>query len=168
MVAPEGFEYYVDRSSANDDRDGCLFMSDLDYEGNGSVGLANVSSGSWQSTDLQINRTGEIRRFVLWSGNPVDLKGKRPKLCAVNNPQGDTAVQEFEAELEISTRASVDFRNDTSVVQSPKLWLDEIAFKFCRRVVKYTSAGNQLGLLNLVNQARLKLTVFNSLITAIQ
>ena len=32
VVTPEGFEYYVDRSSANDGGDDCLFMSDLDYE----------------------------------------------------------------------------------------------------------------------------------------
>ena len=32
-VTPEGFEHYVDRSSANDGDNDCLFMSDLDYEG---------------------------------------------------------------------------------------------------------------------------------------
>ena len=41
-------------------------------------------------------------------------------LCAVNNPQKNTAVQEFEAELETSTRAVADFQNDRSVCQSPK------------------------------------------------
>ena len=48
--------------------------------------------------------------------NPSVVKRKRPKLCA----QGDTVVQEFEAELETSTWANVDFRNDRSAVQSPK------------------------------------------------
>ena len=33
VVTPEGFEYYVDRSSANDKGDDCFFMSDLYYEG---------------------------------------------------------------------------------------------------------------------------------------
>ena len=58
--------------------------------------------------------------YVEWSGNPGDLKEKWPNLCAVNNPQGDTAVQEYEAELETSTRAVVNFQNDMSVFQSSK------------------------------------------------
>ena len=33
VVTPEGFEYCVDRSSANDERDDCLFMNNLDCEG---------------------------------------------------------------------------------------------------------------------------------------
>ena len=74
--------------------------------------------------------------------NPGDLKGKRPKLCAgkkglkretAKNPQGDTTVQEFEAELESSIWAVVDLQNDRSVV--PKIRKDEIGFKFCRRFV---------------------------------
>ena len=31
-VTPEGFEYYVDRSSANDGEYNCRFMSDFEYE----------------------------------------------------------------------------------------------------------------------------------------
>ena len=41
----------------------------------------------------QKNRIGQICRHVEWSANPGDLKGKRSKLCWVNNPQGDTVVQ---------------------------------------------------------------------------
>ena len=33
VVTPEGFEYYVDCSSANERGDDCFFMSDSDYEG---------------------------------------------------------------------------------------------------------------------------------------
>ena len=87
---------------------------------NGSVYPASVSSGHWRCTDLQTNRTGEICRQVEWSGNPGDLKGKWLKLWAVNNPQGDAAVKEFEAELETSTRAVKVFEKDRSVVQSSK------------------------------------------------
>ena len=32
VVKPEGFKYYVDRSSARDKGDDSLFMKDLDYE----------------------------------------------------------------------------------------------------------------------------------------
>ena len=32
IVSPEGFQYYVDRSSVNHGGDDCLFKSDLDYE----------------------------------------------------------------------------------------------------------------------------------------
>ena len=225
VVTPEGFEYYVDRSSANDKGDDCFFMSDLYYEGNeddetelppeffgctqetifkdvhlmapefsslvgggevdmreiepnqrtsaeclaednlranliekiggvieevpckaekrgcvsssdevesfqnenkvreksnGSVCSTSVSSGPWQCTDSQTNRTGEIFRQDQWSDNPCDLKGEWLKLCAVVNPQGDAVVQELEAELETSKRAVVNFQNDRSVFQSPK------------------------------------------------
>ena len=87
---------------------------------NGSVSPASVNCGPWQSADSQIKRKGEIFRQVDWSYNPVDLNKKRLKLCAVNYPQADTAFQEFETELEITTRAVVDFQNDRSVVHSPK------------------------------------------------
>ena len=87
---------------------------------NGSVYPASVSSGPWQCTDLQTNKIGEIFRQVEWSGNPGDFKGKWLKLWAVNNPQGDAAVKEFQAEIETSKRAVVDFQKDRSVVQSPK------------------------------------------------
>ena len=225
VVTPEGFEYYVDRSSANDKGDDCFFMSDLYFEGseddetelppeffgftqetilkdvhlmvpeflslvgggevdmreiesnqrtfaeclaednlranliekiggvieedpciaekrgcvsssveeesfrnknkireksNGSVYPASVSSGHWRCTDLQTNRIGDIFRQFEGSGSPGDLKGKWLKLWAVNNPQGDAAVKEFQAELETRSRAIVDFEKDRSVVQSPK------------------------------------------------
>ena len=83
---------------------------------NGSVCPATVSSGHWRCTDLQTNRIAEIFRQVEWSGNPADLKGKWLKLWAVNNPQGDAAVKEFQAELETISRAVVDFEKDRSVV----------------------------------------------------
>ena len=86
---------------------------------NGSVSHASVNCGPWQSADSQTKRMGKFFRQVEWSGNPGDLNGKRPKLCAVNKPR-DTAVQEFAIELETTTRAAVDFQNDRSVVQSPK------------------------------------------------
>ena len=87
----------------------------------GSVCPASVRSGHWRCTDLQTNSIAEIFRQVEWSGNPGDLKGKWLKLWAVNNPQGDAAVKEFEAELEIITRAVVDFQNDRCVFRSPKI-----------------------------------------------
>ena len=89
---------------------------------NGFVCSASVCSGPWRCTDLQTTKIGEICRNVEWSGNPVDLKGNWLKLWAVNNPQGDAAVKEFEAEfeLETSTRAVVVFEKDRSVVQSSK------------------------------------------------
>ena len=87
---------------------------------NGSVCPVSVSSGPWQCTDLQTNRIGEIFRQVEWSGNPGVLKGKWLTLWAVNNPQGDAVVKEFQAELETRSGAVVDFENDRSVVQSPK------------------------------------------------
>ena len=87
---------------------------------NGSVCPVSVSSGPWQCTDTQTNRIGEIFRQVEWSGNPVELKGKWLKLWAVNKPQGDAVVKEFQAELETRSGAVVDFENDRSVVQSPK------------------------------------------------
>ena len=87
---------------------------------NGSVYPASVSSGHWRCTDLQTNRIGEIFKQVEWIGNPGDLKGKWLKLWAVNNPQRDAAVKEFQAELETRSRSVVDFEKDRSVVQSPK------------------------------------------------
>ena len=224
VVTPEGFEYYVDRSSANDKGDDCFFMSDLYFEGseddetelppeffgftqetilkdvhlmvpeflslvgggevdmremesnqrtfaeclaednlranliekiggvieevpcvverrgcvssrdevesfrnknkireksNGSVCSAIGSSGPWQCTDLQTNRTGEICRQDQRSDNPCDLKGEWIKLCAVVNPQGDEVVQELEAELKTRKRAVKNLK-DRGVVQSPK------------------------------------------------
>ena len=88
---------------------------------NGSVYPASVSSGHWRCTDLQTNRNGETFRQFEWSGNPGDLKGKCLKLWAVNNPQGDAANKEFEAELETRSRTVVDFEKDRSVVQIPKI-----------------------------------------------
>ena len=87
----------------------------------GSVYPASVSSGHCRCTDLQTNRIGEIFRRVEWSGKPGDLKGKWLRLWAVNNPQGDAAVKEFQAEIETRSRAVVDFEKDKSVVQSPKI-----------------------------------------------
>ena len=86
----------------------------------GSVCPASVRSGHWRCTDLQTNSIAEIFRQVEWSGNPADLKGKWLKLWAVNNPQGDAAVKEFQAELESRSSAVVDFENERSVVQSPQ------------------------------------------------
>ena len=83
----------------------------------GSVCPASVSSGSWQCTQIiwilsQINRIGEICRYVEWSGNTAKtaqlLIQVLFKLC------------EFEEELATSTRAVVGFKDDMSVVQSPK------------------------------------------------
>ena len=83
---------------------------------NGSVYPASVSSGHWRCTDLQTNRIGKTFRQFEESGSPGDIKRKRLKLWAFNNPQGDAAVKEFQAELEISTRAVVVFEKDRSAV----------------------------------------------------
>ena len=89
-------------------------------KGNGSVCPASVSRGPCRCIDSQTIRIGQICRYVKLCGNPGDLKGKPSTLCAVNNPQRNTAVLEFEAELENSTRKVVAFQSDRSVVQSPK------------------------------------------------
>ena len=55
MVSPEGFEYYVDRSSAIDDGDDYLLMSDLDYEGSEAeeTELPPAIFGCTQETNLK-------------------------------------------------------------------------------------------------------------------
>ena len=53
-----------------------------------------------------------VQRIV----NEGDKSLKRLKLCAVNIPQGNKAVQEIDAEFETSTRAVVDSQIDRSVV----------------------------------------------------
>ena len=105
--------YLVEESSRNGNK--------VKRKNSGSVCLPGVSSRPWRCTDTPTSLNGEIFRQVRWSYNPGDLKGKRPKLCALINPQGHTAVQEFESVLETSTQAVVDFQNDRSAVQTPKI-----------------------------------------------
>ena len=76
VVTPEGFEYNVDRSSANDQGDDCFFMSDLYYEGSEDeeTELPPEFFGCTQETILEDVHLMAPEFLSLVGGSEVDVK----------------------------------------------------------------------------------------------
>ena len=91
----------------------------------------------------QKNWIGEISLQVDWSYNPVELKGKRSKLCAVINPLVDPEVQEFESEEEIGTPAVVLLEIIRDAFERLRCMDSKLRLKFFRGVIKQTCIGLQ-------------------------